>query len=240
VIGIDRSGFVPPNLDKLVDFAAWGNLYNQTDAIRIYQANVIRLIDVLNNSKGVKSIIVTSTSSVNLPVQTLYSASKKSAEDIAKIYAEEYGMKISVVRPYSVYGPGEQKEHLIPKLIDSCLNGTKMKFVGEPTHDFIYIDDFIESVIRISEEGKTGIFSIGSGIAISNEEVKNIIEDILVRKANIQRVESMRKYDSIDWKSPEKWGKISLRKGLEKTVNAYLMKLSSYPKNSDGYKLERI
>lgn len=222
VVLITRSGFVPRKLDRLIDTASFGNMSYQIDPIQIYTANVIRVIDILNQSEGIKSIILTSTSSVELPYQTLYSASKKAMEDVSQIYKREKGLPITVIRPLSIYGVGEQKEHLIPKLIDSCLNGTQIPFVGEPKHDFLYVDDFIKALIEISDfekERGSRPYKVGSGHLISNEEVKDVVEKITGKKANLKRVDSMRKYDTSEWPTGDNWSKVSLEEGIRRMIH---------------------
>lgn len=225
VIEIPRSGYLPPNLDHIVLFGAYGNMYGQNDAIEIYKTNVLLPIQLLDQvaPNSIKSIILTSSSSVELDHQTLYSASKKAMEEIAQIYMVDRNLPIKIARPFSIYGNGEQKEHLIPKLIDSCLNGTEMPFVGEPKHDFVYIDDFIDVIIKMSTppfEGLPGIWRVGSGKTVSNEEVKDIIQEVTDKKANIKRVESLRDYDSDNWPAGNDFGnKVDLEEGIRRMVN---------------------
>src|SRR3990167_3575627 len=125
-----RGGFVPVNTDVIFNLAAYGNLTGQEDIKSIYQANLIAVINAVESLGANQKFVFVSTSSVNLPVQTYYSASKKAAEEALKIS----GANIAIVRPASVTGKGEQSIHLIPRLIDSCLNGTFVPFVPGPTH----------------------------------------------------------------------------------------------------------
>jgi nucleoside-diphosphate-sugar epimerase len=193
---LDRTGIIFPNVDVVYDIAGYGNMAHHTDVKEIYNANLLRVITAMDYIGEAKYIYI-STSSVGLPVQTYYSASKKAAEEYLKVT----GKNVAIARPFSVTGVGEQEEHLIPKLIDSCLNGTHMNFVPEPVHDFIDVEDFCNALIAIRDKGqfKGEVYEVGSGKQTSNDEVRLMIEGITGKKANITVVDSIRNYDTKNW-----------------------------------------
>lgn len=197
--------FIPP-VDRVIDLAAYGNTSGHKGSVyEIYRANVMRpismLTDISEKKMSCKSILLTSSSSVLLEQQTPYSLSKKALEELALKLAEDWNLPIVIIRPSTVTGPGEAPNRLIPKLIDSCLNGTEMPFVSEPTHDYVFVQDVISAILLLSKipiaRGK--IFNISSGITTSNEDVKKLVEKITKRKANIKMVTSLRSYDTDHW-----------------------------------------
>ena len=168
----------------------------------MYKANLTEPIRLLNQLFYYKSFIYVSTSSVLLPNQTFYSLSKQACEQALKLWHDEHGGNIAIVRPSSVTGVGEQPQHLIPTLIRSCLYGEKMPFVPEPTHDFIDVSDFVKEVLFVSQHmgryrGK--ILNLGFGRSHSNQEVLKLVEEVTKRKANIKLVKSLRNYDTPEW-----------------------------------------
>jgi len=195
---IDQFKFDAPRIFFL---SAYGNMSTHTDEKKIVQANVLDLVHVLKTVdwKTKPTIVYISTSSVKLEHQTFYSRTKKMGEELLLAYLKKYDAQILIIRPMSITGVGEQEEHLIPKLIDSCMNGTEMPFVGEPVHDFIDVEDFVGGVMTLVEAGAKGIFEIGTGKGYTNEEVKNIVELTIGKNANIKRVENMREYDNKEW-----------------------------------------
>lgn len=236
VVPISRSGFVPPKLDYICLFGAYGNMSNQKDYLETYFANVTGVIEKIKSCEryDYKGVIVCSTSSVELPNQTFYSSSKKALEEFCNIYIREYNKPIVIVRPYSITGIGEQPVHLIPKLIDSCLKGTEIPFVGEPKHDFLDQKDFVNAVIYIanhidSYRGRT--VSLGSNKSYSNEQIRIMVENTTSKKANLNRVKSMRSYDTDNWQSPEDWSSRPLEVTIQDMVT-YANDMQSMSKSS--------
>lgn len=189
--------------DNLYYLASYGNLIHQTDISETIKANTLDVAHIIDQAVkyDFKSFIFISTSSVKLKVQTSYSRAKRATEEILLAYLEKYNKPVCIIRPFSITGVGEQKEHLIPKLIHSCMTGEPMNFVGNPTHDFIDVDDIVSGILNLSEHSARGIFELGTGKSYSNDQVLEIVERVTGKKANINRVESMRKYDNENWVS---------------------------------------
>lgn len=197
VIRLDRTPNVPDDVKIVFDLATYGNMYEQTDFRKIYRANFTRVAEMLQKLPPDRRFIYVSTSSVKLPVQTHYSVSKRTTEGFLKALDNNY----AIVRPYSVTGVGEQPAHLIPKLIDSCLNGTEMPFVPDPVHDFIDVDDFVDALLILSKSKEKGIFEVGGGVEHSNQDVLEIVERVTGKKANVIVVPTLRSYDTGEWRS---------------------------------------
>ena len=208
---------------KVYFLSAYGNMYGQDEEQKIIQANLIDLCFVLATVdwSKIESFVYVSTSSVKLKRQTMYSRSKKAAEEILLAYMEKYDAPITIIRPLSVTGVGEQKEHLIPKLIDSCLNNTPMDFVQEPTHDFIDVQDLVDGIMNLSNNKAKGIFELGTGEMISNLKVLEIVRKVTGKMANIRLVSSLRPYDTEKWVSENfkarGWGWLA-KKTLEQSI----------------------
>lgn len=191
------------SFENLYYLASYGNLIHQTDISETIKANTLDVAHIIDQAVKYefKSFIFISTSSVKLKVQTSYSRAKRATEEILLAYLERYNKPICIVRPYSITGVGEQEEHLIPKLINSCMTNEPMNFVGHPTHDFIDVEDIVSGILNLSEHGARGIFELGTGKSYSNDKVLEIVEKVTGKKANINRVDSLRKYDNENWVS---------------------------------------
>jgi len=203
--------------------SSYGNMATHKEDLDIYQANVIDLVHILSESmkSRFKSFVYISTSSVKLRTQTMYSRSKRAAEETLLSFMEKYNRPICIIRPFSVTGVGEQKEHLIPTLIRSCMTGELVNFVPEPTHDYIDVDDVVEGIINLSSRGSRGIFELGTGKSCTNAQVLELVEKATGKKANINIVSSMRSYDNDNWVSlnfrSRGWGWLP-KKSLEQSI----------------------
>lgn len=110
------------------------------------------------------------------PVKTPnpYALSKYLAEQLCKFYAEHYKLKVSVIRPFNIYGPGQDKRFLIPELVDKCLGSEKEISVKDlrPKRDYIYISDVVEAlVLTLSIKREFSVINIGSGNSLSVAEI---------------------------------------------------------------------
>jgi nucleoside-diphosphate-sugar epimerase len=188
--------------DKFFFLSSYGNLFQQTDSKKTIEANVLDLISIMEQAVKFpfKSFVFVSTSSVKLPVQTFYSRTKKMAEELLLAYMEKYKLPIVIVRPFSITGVGEHKEHLIPTLIKSCFTGELVNFSPDAVHDFIDVDDMVSGLISLSN-GIKGIYELGSGVQYTNQQVLDLVEFATGTKANINIISSARPYDTDSWVS---------------------------------------
>ena len=220
-----------PIFEYFYFLSSYGNRHTQTIDEQIFQANVLDLSAVLFLIKDMhfKSFVFVSTSSVKLRTQTMYSRMKNAAETILLSFMEKHDLPICIIRPFSVTGVGEQKEHLIPTLIDAALSGKQVNFVPNPTHDFIDIQDVVDGILSLSQHGARGIFELGTGKKYSNNEVLKIVEEVTGKEIKVNYVDSMRFYDNQDWVSSNfkargyGWlPKKSLEQSIQEMVNVYV------------------
>lgn len=188
-----------PDCDRFFFLSTYGNMIGQTDVDEILRGNIGHLGYVLASyiqDAKCNQFVYVSSSSVNLPVQTPYSHAKRAGEEMVLASC----IPAVVVRPYSITGRGEQKSHLIPTLIRSCMEGEHVTLTPWPTHDFIDVDDVVNGLIAIADSKAKGVFEFGSGMATTNGEVLNMVEEICDRKANVTINETeTRPYDATGW-----------------------------------------
>jgi nucleoside-diphosphate-sugar epimerase len=224
------------NFNYFYFLSSYGNMADQKDTSKIIQANLTDPVDVVQRTIGIKyrSFVYFSSSSVNLPVQTVYSRCKRASEEVLQAVSEAHGKPICIIRPYSVTGVGEQPKHLIPTVIRSCIDGEPMNLTPDPVHDFIDVEDVVNGTINLSLNGARGIYELGTGEQYSNRQVLEMVEDITKRKARVSFVTSMRKYDTRDWVCNDfkarNWG-WSPQKTLEQSVREMV---NDYQKNESN------
>jgi nucleoside-diphosphate-sugar epimerase len=191
------------DVDNFYFLSSYGNMAHHFNDEMVAKANIGDLITVTSAIKwgDIQSFIFISTSSVKRRIQTFYSRTKKAAEELLLAYMEKYNAPISILRPLSITGVGEQDKHLIPTLIRSCLYGEEMPFVAEPTHDYIDVTDVVSAITRLSSMRVRGIYEAGTGRSYTNQQVKDIVEEVTGKKANVSLVSNMRSYDGGEWVS---------------------------------------
>lgn len=100
-----------------------------------------------------------------------------------------------------------------------------MEFVPDATHDFIDVEDVVTGMMILSKIEARGIYEFGNRIAIPNEEVRRLVEEVTGRKANIVSVGKLREYDNPDWccKTPNDYWQPtkSLRTSITEMVTQY-------------------
>jgi nucleoside-diphosphate-sugar epimerase len=163
---------------------------------------------------------------------SIYAATKIIGENMCESYAKTYGLDISVLRFFSLYGPNSPKHNVIYNIINQYKSNSKIKIGNlKPKRDFLYVDDAINA-IKIINKNQKGfqILNVGSGKSFSIEKICEKIEKIMKRKMKIEIDQNkIRKNDILEIRCDNKkikkmfgWKpQIPLEKGLEKTCNFY-------------------
>lgn len=122
---------------------------------------------------------------------SIYSASKKSNELFAYCYSKLYGIATTGLRFFTVYGPLGRPDMAYFKFTNMMLKGETIKIYnyGNCKRNFTYIDDIIESIIRvitIKLSEKTNmvpyqVYNISSSKPDSLLDFITILEEELVR-----------------------------------------------------------
>ncbi len=130
---------------------------------------------------------------VDHPV-SLYAATKKSNELMAHAYAHLYGIPISGLRFFTVYGPWGRPDMAVWKFTEAVLSGKPLQLFasGQLKRDFTYIDDVVEGVIRVADKPPTStdgnaayrILNIGAHAPVEVNDLVAALEKITGKKAN--------------------------------------------------------
>ena len=142
-----------------------------------------------------------------------------------------YGMDVSVVRYFTVYGPAGRPDMSIFRFIKWIDDGTPIKLYGDGTQsrDFTYVDDIAEGTVRALKKVGYEVINLGGGKnPTSLLTVIGMIEKSVGKKAKFEK----REFPKTDIK--ETWADISkakkllgwtpqvgLEKGLERTLAWY-------------------
>ena len=80
-----------------------------------------------------------------------YAASKAAATAYCRMWAELYGLPVTLARIFMVYGPGHQDEKkLVPYVVREQLEGRRPEISsGTREVDWIFVDDLVEGLVRL-------------------------------------------------------------------------------------------
>ena len=128
------------------------------------------------------------------PTNFGYGWSKRAAELLARTYSKEYGMKIGIVRPYNVYGPGDnfnpEQSHVIPGLIKRVIDGERPLTVwgdGTATRSFIYVKDvLIGMMLALEKYPQPDPINLGTAEEISIKRLAQLIIKLSGKKTPLR------------------------------------------------------
>lgn len=115
-----------------------------------------------------------------------YSASKASADLLCMSYYNTYGFPLIITRSSNNFGPRQDFEKLIPKVITNAINKKKIPVYGNGLNvrDWVYVEDNCYAIYHLSKNGAIGnVYNIGG-----NNEKNNLqIIDIILEKINANK-----------------------------------------------------
>jgi dTDP-glucose 4,6-dehydratase len=170
--------------------------------------------------------------SKSLEPNSPYSASKASADLIARSYFQTYHFPVIITRSSNNFGPYQNIEKFIPKSITSALNGNHIEIYGNGKNirDWIHVSDHCRALLLLIDVGVAGqIYNIGSGDELSNLDLaKKILKLMNLPQTDFQFIADRKGHDqrySVDYSKIEKLGFKPLRDFdtlLGETIEWYL------------------
>lgn len=192
--------------DAVVNLAARAGVRQSTEDPWIYyRTNTTGVLNLLELCRdyGVKKFILASTSSLygdsnprpfsedantDKPLSP-YAASKKAAEVLCYTYHFLYGLDVSVLRFFTVYGPAGRPDMSIFRFIRWIAEGEPLTLFGDGSQerDFTYVDDIAEGVVSALRPLGYEVINLGSDKPVSLLYVIRSLEELLGKKAKIDK-----------------------------------------------------
>jgi len=140
---------------------------------------------------------------------SLYGASKKANELMAHAYAHLFGIPMTGLRFFTVYGPWGRPDMAMWIFAKAILAGEPIRLFnnGDMRRDFTYIDDVVEPVVRLVDRPPTGnpafsaaladpasstapwrLYNIGNNKPVELLEVVRLLEETIGKKAKRELV----------------------------------------------------
>jgi len=164
------------------------------------------------------------------PIQAFnpYAQTKVICESLCEGYYRDFGVPITIFRPFNIYGTGQHPDFLIPTIIQQAMNGKIEIKDDRPRRDYIHVSDIVEAVISAVEKpsSEKHIYNLGSGVSYSVKEIVTIVRsffdndiDYICKKeyrsnevmdtvANINKIKS-----ELNWQP-----KVTIEKGIQKMI----------------------
>ena len=169
-----------------------------------------------------------------------YSASKASSDHFVRSYFTTHNLPIVISNCSNNYGPFQNQEKFIPKVISSLKKKEPIPIYGQGKNirDWLYVKDHVSAIEKIFNEGEVGeTYNIGGGYEISNLQLvvkiikvyselypcgydyNQLISFVDDRKGHDFRysIDSSKIQSTLGWSS-----KINFEDGIKKTIKWYV------------------
>lgn len=177
---------------------------DHSDIGEIYSANVVGTANLFGALAAVniepQIVIVASSAQVYaapkgdapltedspLAPQSHYAVSKRTVEDIARIYSSRF--PVIVTRPFNYTGPGQSPSFLVPKIVQHYAEGKSEIRLGnlDLFRDFSDVGRVVEAYYRlVSEPIDPDTINICSGHSVHLTDIPKILEEISGRTIEV-------------------------------------------------------
>jgi UDP-glucose 4-epimerase len=124
------------------------------------------LLEAVLRAENVERFVYASSSSIygnigNIPIseeivprpRSPYGVTKLTAENLCRVYYENFNVPIVILRYFTVYGPRQRPDMAFHKFIKSMLKGESIYVYGDgqQARDFTYVKDIVEATIKSIE-----------------------------------------------------------------------------------------
>src|SRR5438093_13655793 len=207
--GSVRSLFHREKVDAIAHLAARAGVRPSIQHAQLYcDTNVSVTLHLLEAARvtGVERFILASSSSVygaskTIPfseeqhlIQTLspYGATKVAGEFLCSTYSHLYQMRVVALRYFTVYGPRQRPDLAIHQFTRRIYAGQPIDQFGDGStrRDYTYIDDVIQGTMAaLQYQGPLyDVFNLGESETIQLKELISAIENVLGKKAKVNRL----------------------------------------------------
>ncbi len=227
------------NQEVIFNFAALdgSRAYKTAHSAEIFKSNTQIVLNILEAARVEKVEKVLLLSSIEIYRNDLtdgYIQSKKTLEIAAKLYAQEYGMKIGIARPGNIYGPRDSAKEdgrVVPSFITRTLKNEDITVFGGQGLEasFLYVTDLVQGLLDLSEtysicdpvdiisSKRIAIFDLAKKVSELTESKSRIVfKKIDAVKHSGKKISSNKAKKVIKFRE-----RVSLETGLTQTIQYY-------------------
>lgn len=204
-----RQVFEKRKIQMIVHLAARAGVRPSLENPQLYyDVNVMGTINLLELAKEFKvpHFILTSSSSVygknkkvpfaeDDPVEnpvSPYAASKLSCEIACRTYHHLYGMAITILRLFTVYGPRQRLDLAIAKYIRQIGDGDEITLFGDgsSSRDYTFIDDIVDGIVAtINKQFSFEIINLGNSQPVPLLDLVSVVERAVGKQARVKHLQ---------------------------------------------------
>lgn len=184
------------NFDYFIHFAGLSRLKcikNKELCLKTNFLAIKRKIDFFNTLKNKPLFIFISSSHVyKYSNKKIKENSHKKPKDIygrLKLKSENYIKKnydnFCILRLFNVYGAKQPSSYFVPDM-SKKIKTNKIIFIDKSVRDFLNVNEVVKVIFSIIQKKLNGIFNVGSGVAITLNEIVNKISIKLKKKPFIE------------------------------------------------------
>ena len=199
--------FAGHEFDAVVHLASRAGVRSSITNPRLYQdVNCAGTVNVLEQCRrsGVERFVFSSTSSVygdstrvpfsveDAPGQpkSPYAATKRQAEAACRVWHERFGLKVTILRFFTVYGPRGRPDMSIRIFARRLLRGEPLPLFGDGSYlrDFTYVADIVSGIVAALDSGYGfEVFNLGDSNPVPMRRVIELLEEYTGCAAQIER-----------------------------------------------------
>lgn len=124
-----------------------------------------------------------------------YAQTKVICEKMCEGYHRDFKVKVSILRPFNIYGVGQKGMLLIPEIIGQIKEGKKniQLKAASPRRDYVNVVDVAGAFVACTEDtNEYNVYNVCSGTSLSVREITEIINRHLKEKVEFSFAESDR------------------------------------------------
>lgn len=193
------------NFDYVFHFAAVVGVKRTLDNPLLVLEDVKGFENILNLCKNtnVKKIYFSSSSEVygepfeipqneqTTPLNSKlpYAIVKNLGESYLRSYQQEFGLTYTIFRFFNTYGPNQSEDFVIPRFIKLALTNEDITIYGDgkQTRTFCYIDDNIDTILKIHNNKllENEVINIGNDVEVTILDLAKMIVKLTASKSKI-------------------------------------------------------
>ncbi|HEV2415598.1 MAG TPA: NAD-dependent epimerase/dehydratase family protein, partial [Candidatus Dormibacteraeota bacterium] len=134
---------------------------------------------------GSAEMFPTKESALPRPISP-YGMTKLAAEHLAFVYMRNFGLPVTSLRYFTVYGPRQRPDMAFDRFMVALARDRDIEILGdgEQTRDFTYISDAIDATVKATSADVIGqVINLGGGSRVTVNRVIDTLEDITRIKA---------------------------------------------------------